>query len=66
MKVGDRQQQGRTDGDRKGTNPREKCPACQNYYLRTFFSSEQVEGKTKWVKRGKYCPNDNCTFCRKD
>lgn len=67
MKVGERQQQGRIDGDRKGTRQREKCPACQTHYLKTFFSSEKnEENKTVWVKKGKYCPNELCTFCRKD
>lgn len=67
MRVGDRQQQGRTGDGRTGTNPREICPACKDFYLKTFFTSEKNEdGKTRWIKKGKVCPNENCTFCKKD
>jgi len=62
LKVGTRQQQSRIDGDRKGTNPREICPACKDFYLKTFFIYENK----KWVKFGKVCPNENCTFSKKD
>lgn len=62
MKVGDRQQQGRTGEGRTGTNPREICPACKDYYLKTYF----IYKDKKWFKMGKVCPNENCSFCRKD
>jgi len=62
MKVGTRRQQGRIDGNRKGTKIREVCPLCNAYYLKTFFIYECK----KWFKAGKVCPNENCTFCRKD
>lgn len=62
MKIGERQQQGRT-GEK-----REACPACKTHYLRPFFSFDTIEGseKRKWIKTGKYCPNELCTYCRKD
>ena len=66
MKVGERQQQGRTGEGRTGTKTREICPACKSHYLKTFFSSDIIEGKKQFVRKGKYCPNENCTFCRKD
>jgi len=62
MKVGDRQQQGRTGEGRTGTNQREICPACKDYYLKTYF----IYQDKKWIKAGKVCPNENCSFCRKD
>jgi hypothetical protein len=65
MKVGTRPQQGRTGEGRTGTKTREICPACQTYYLRTFFSSDVLEGKTKFVKKGKFCPNENLRFVEK-
>jgi hypothetical protein len=51
MKVGTRQQQGRTGEGRTGTKTRDICPACQTHYLRTFFSSDVLEGKSKFVKK---------------
>ena len=66
MKVGERQQQGRTGEGRTGINIREICPACKSHYLKSFFSSEITEGKRQLVRKGKFCPNGNCTFCRKD
>jgi len=62
MKVGDRQQQNRTGDGRAGTEPKEICPACKTEYLENFYGNK----KRKWVKKGKYCPNELCTFRRKD
>lgn len=68
MKLGDRKQQGRTGEGRTGTNIKETCPACQTHYLRPFYSFDTIEvsKKRKWIKVGKYCPNELCTYCRKD
>lgn len=66
MKVGKRQQQGQTGESKTGSNPREICPACKDYYLKTFFSSDVIEGKRTFLKKGKFCPNELCTFSRKD
>lgn len=66
MKVGTRKQQGQTGEGKTGQNPREVCPACQTHYLKTFFSSEVTDSKRTFVKKGKFCPNELCTFCRKD
>lgn len=63
MKVGERQQQGRTVKEKQCT-PREICPACKNHYLKTFFIYDNVT--KKWVKTGKVCPNDICTYSRKN
>lgn len=62
MKVGERQQQGRTDDKRTGERTKELCPACQVEYLENSYGNK----KRKWVKIGKYCPNELCTYCRKD
>ena len=62
MKVGLRQQQSRTGEGRTGTKTRELCPACKTEYLENFYGNKN----RKWVKKGKYCPNETCTFCRKD
>ena len=63
MKVGDRKQQGRIVNG-KQCIPREICPACKNEYLQPY---RVYDNSTKtWVKKGKVCPNVNCTFSRKD
>jgi len=58
MKVGKRQQQGRSENTKK----REVCPKCQVEYLGSIYCKKMG----KWVKVGKYCPNDECEYCRKD
>lgn len=63
MKVGDRKQQGRAGED---TKLKETCPACKIEYLENSYSKKMIDGKRKWIKIGKYCPNKLCTFSRKD
>lgn len=55
MKVGKRQQQGRSEHTKK----REVCPDCGVYYLESFY--KRGTGK----KIGTYCPNEICNYCKK-
>lgn len=55
MKVGKRQQQGR------GDKTKEICPLCHDYYLQPFYGNDHG-----LKPKGVYCPNDSCTYCKKD
>lgn len=53
MKIGKRQQQGR------GKKQKTPCPLCGDYYLEPLRNS-------RGQKVGMYCPNELCTYCKKD
>lgn len=60
MKVGKRQQQGRTGKGLTGKKTKLVCPLCKEEYLQTFY------GKPGLKRKGVYCPNDKCDYCKKD
>lgn len=41
---------------------KEICPLCKVEYLENSYANK----KRKWIKVGKFCPNENCTYSRKD
>lgn len=68
MKISTRKQQSRIQpGKTEPSQPKEECPACKIEYLENWYvHKKNKEGKWGWIVKGKYCPNDNCTFSRKD
>jgi hypothetical protein len=52
MKIGKRQQQGR------GTTQKTPCPSCNEHYLEPFRNS-------RMEKKGTFCPNPECEYCKK-
>lgn len=56
MRVGKRQQQGRP-----GTKKQKiVCPVCGEEYVQPFYGNDQG-----LKKKGVYCPNDECVYCKK-
>jgi hypothetical protein len=56
MKIGERKQQGR------GQKQKTPCPLCGIEYLETSYAF-----KNRKLKRiGLYCPNEKCTYSKKD
>lgn len=53
MKIGTRQQQGR------GRKTKIPCPICNEHYLEPIRN-------TRGQKVGMYCPNETCSYCKKD
>lgn len=63
MKVSKKPRQGRVQaGKETPSEPRTICPLCQKVYLDVFYG--RVNGIPR--RRGLYCPNDECGYCKKD